>query len=202
MNTSLLSTQLTNKLKALERVRQRAELQYQKKKIFKSDLEYMYAGIFIKMTNHFEVFLENLYFGHMTNSLKGSSAPVKTFYSFKNRNLAFKIVKGEQPFIKWMPFENLVQMSQIHFKSEFPFRLLTQADKEILNRISTIRNAIAHTSPASIEKLEKKILNQTRLKPHERNAIGYLRSSYTITPLTSRYQELSDAMSVIAQKLC
>ena len=82
-----------------------------------------------------------------------------------------------------------------------PFVQLKNHDKEMLNKISSIRNSLAHSSVFSKELFNKKVVGNLTLPPRERTPVGFLRSNFRATPKTTQFEALITEMARMGNKL-
>jgi hypothetical protein len=71
-----------------------------------------------------------------------------------------------------------------------------------MNRITTIRNAIAHQSTHAIKQFENKVTAGLTLLPQERKPAGFLRSLLRVSPRQTRFEFYVNELGRIATAIC
>lgn len=166
-----------------------------------SDIEHSYAGLYMELFTEFESLLEELFFGlyngtyfsrHYTINRKSRISPVSEIQP---------IVYGGKAYVNWLPYkENTLKRAKIYFDLGGPFQHLSSGDVQLISNYHIIRNAIAHKSPNSLDKLNT-IIAGLPLLPREKTPTGYLRSIPSGTG-QNQFQIAVSELKVLANRLC
>jgi len=114
---------------------------------------------------------------------------------------ARKIVFSGKKYLYWLPYDYTLQRAKIYFSTSFPFDVLERGDKEYLEKIITIRNALAHRSNHSKKQFNEKVIDSTNLLPQEKTPSGFLRAILSLTPQPTTYFETYlDKLAKISKK--
>ena len=201
MEQKLLKS-LSYKLRHIEFSRLRVESLFREKVIVKRDLDVAYSGLVINAVTAFENYLEELFFLIMSGkvSFHRDARPIARSISKLSKKDIRSLVLGDNKYINWLPYDLTVKRSLAYLIEGNPFKKLKDQDTESLNKIAKIRNAIAHSSPFSVESF-RKLTSDATLPPRERTPIGYLRSVYRTSPTTIQFQSLTAEIIRMSNKL-
>jgi hypothetical protein len=83
-----------------------------------------------------------------------------------------------------------------------PFCDLLPGDRQTIETITTIRNAIAHSSPHAMKEFRTKVISSLSLLPGERSPAGFLRSQARAVPAQDRLELFVAELGRIAKGLC
>ena len=186
----------------MEKTRTKLEKLKSQHIIVRRDIEQIYSGIFLEVICSFENFIENLFIGLLVGRLIHGSPEIIPRVNFKSDRVARDIVLGGMNYVDWFPYRLTEKRAKAFFRRGLPFTVLDKNDKEKLENILYIRNAISHKSTHAIRTCEKKVIGSQILMPRERTTSGYLRGIFRIFPIQSRYENLITEISRIAMKLC
>lgn len=196
-----LSARFLGHLNYLEKTRLRMEALYAQNHIVRRDIEQVYSGLYIEAISSLETYIEKLFLGLLVGNVIHNSNKVYPRISFRSHSIARDVVYGGRQYVDWFPYYRTEMRANAFFRNGFPFTLLDKADKNRIENIFCIRNAIAHKSNYSLKKFEKEIIGSSILMPRERTPVGYLRSRFRIAPLQTRYEQLISNISYIAVKI-
>lgn len=177
------------------------EALYAQNHIVRRDIEQVYSGLYIEAISSLETYIEKLFLGLLVGNVIHNSNKVYPRISFRSHSIARDVVYGGRQYVDWFPYYRTEMRANAFFRNGFPFTLLDKADKNRIENIFCIRNAIAHKSNYSLKKFEKEIIGSSILMPRERTPVGYLRSRFRIAPLQTRYEQLISNISYIAVKI-
>lgn len=181
-----LTAQLQTRYRMLECTRLRIEKLYQENSIIARDLKSLYSGLFINIVTEFEGFLEDQFIPY----LSGCSTSAKPRVKIQPKSVAYDILRGERSYVDWLPYRYLTKRADRFFEDGHAFSNLDRDEKRILDKISIIRNAIAHNSAHANELFKKEILVDVHLRPKEKNPIEYLRKSFQQNIVYFQYYSL------------
>lgn len=200
--TLIFFNKFVGHLKYMEKTRTKLEKLKSQRIIVKRDIEQIYSGLFLDVICSFEDFIENLFIGLLVGRLIHSSPNIIPRVNFKSDRVARDVVLGGMNYVDWFPYRLTEKRAKAFFRRGLPFTMLDRNDKEKLENILYIRNAIAHKSTHAMRMFEIKVIGSQILMPRERTPSGYLRGIFRISPIQSRYENLIAEISRIAMKLC
>jgi|SRR5665213_1798830 len=141
-----------------------------------SDIEHVYAGLFMELFTDFEALLEELFFGLLNGQLFTRTYPVIKKATISPITELKRIVFGGKAYVNWLPYaEQTLLRAKLYIDSGEPFCRLTTLDINKISNYHVIRNAIAHKSENSLDKFNF-IIASLPLLPAEKTPTGYLRS--------------------------
>ena len=199
-NAPLLASELVGHLRRLDSTRRKLEGLFTAGNIKRHDIEQVYVGLYLDAIVSFERFVEELFLGYLSGRIL-TSAQVHPRVTFASNMVARDIVLSGKSYVDWFPYDHTIKRSNAFFRAGMPFTILDKADKNLIDSLMKIRNAMAHKSSHSIKIFEKDILGSLSLTGKERTPPGYLRSIFRTSPDQTRYENLIIEMAVIAQKL-
>ena len=195
-----VSDRLTAHLRTLEQSRERLERLLDAGHVKRPDITLFYEGIFLKTITSLESSLEELFIGLLTGGIE-PPLDVNPRAQFKSPVVARDITFGGRAYVDWLPYSHTEKRANAFFRGGRPFSRLEHDDKKQLERMLTIRNAVAHQSRAARNKFNR-VIASTPLLPAERTPAGYLRSVFASTPRRRQYQDIAGTCSLLARKIC
>lgn len=166
-----------------------------------TDIQHLYAGLYLELFTEFESLLEELFFGlyngtffsrHYTINRKSRISPISEIQP---------IVYGGKAYVNWLPYkENTLKRAKLYFDLGEPFCQLSNGEIQLISNYHIIRNAIAHKSPNSLNKFNN-IIAGLPLLPREKTPTGYLRSIPSGTG-QNQFQIAVGELRMLANKLC
>jgi hypothetical protein len=186
----------------LEYTRVKSEKLFSAHYLTRRDIEQIYKGLFLEAFCFFEQFIENLFVGLVVSKYSHSSAKIVPGLVLRSSNIARDIIFGGKKYVDWLPYHWTEQRALAFFLNGIPFSKLKKADKDTLEQLCYIRNAIAHKSQHSKEVFEQKIISSLSLTPRDSNPAPYLRTVFRISPKQTRYEDCIFQMAQIALVLC
>ena len=157
--------------------------------------------MYLRAVTTFERFLEDLFFGLITESII-SSRTVHPRVTFRSTVIARDVVFSGKSYVDWIPYDQTVKRGKAFLRSGRPFTTLDTVDKKAIERMVIIRNAVAHKSDAANERFLKEVIGSTAMLSSEKTPAGYLRAVFRISPKQTHYEEIVTTSMVIAKKLC
>lgn len=109
---------------------------------------------------------------------------------------------GGRSYVDWLPYHHTEKRAEAFFRGGAPFCVFDNSDKRELERIVTIRNAVAHQSRDARQKFENKVIGAVPVLAAERTPSGYLRSVFRTAPAQTRYEEIANTLAILARKIC
>lgn len=193
---------LHRKFKTLDRIRNKQESLFKKCCLNKRDIEEVYSAVFLNAVVSFEALIEQLFIGLLAGQIEHSKYNVKAKICVRNSVVARELVCLTKNYFSWLPFENTQNIAPVFFSGGRPFSFLDSEDRKKIKKCLCLRNAIAHQSEHALNRFKKEVINGVTLMPRERNPKSFLRSQFSSSPVTVRYQVLIGDLLVIARKLC
>ena len=196
------ANQFIGHLRYIEPTRTKMENLVYNGKIVRRDIEQIYKGLYLEAVCSFERFLEDLFLGLLVCRLKHPSSTVVPRVTFKSDTVARDVVTGGNRYVDWLPYFHTQHRADAFFRNGLPFTFLDSRDKQTIDQICYIRNAIAHKSNYANKLFIDKVIANIPISPRDRTPAGFLRSRFRIAPVQTRYENLIIEMSLIAWKLC
>ena len=199
--TTALSDDFTARLRTFERARAKFERLLLSGLVTRHDVCLFYEGIFLRTVTSFEGLLEELFVGLLTGAI--TPAPnVRPRVTFRSPSVARDVMLGGKAYVDWLPYRYTEKRAKAFFRAGEPFSNLTKPEKKSLERMLTIRNAVAHQSRSARKKLEDEVIGTSPLLPAERTPAGFLRSVFRATPPQTQYEDIAATCAQLARKLC
>lgn len=189
-------------LNYLESTRTKTETLMYNGEIVRRDIEQIYKGLYLEVVCSFEHFLEDLFIRLLTGRCRHPSSSVVPRVTFKSSKVARDVVLGGHNYVDWLPYNHTQQRANAFFRNGLPFTLLESRDKQIIDQICHIRNAIAHQSNHAKKQFDDKVIGTIPITPRDRTPAAFLRSKFRISPVQTRYENLLIEMAGMAIKLC
>jgi hypothetical protein len=122
--------------------------------------------------------------------------------TFRSPAVARDVILGGRAYVDWLPYHFAEKRAAAFFRRGQPFCNLGKDEKKSLERILTIRHAVAHQSRAARRKFEDEVIGTAPLLRAERTPAGFLRSVFRVTPPQTKYEDISATCALLARKLC
>lgn len=197
---NIVGKSLISYLESLEITRRKVETAFSNNHISKRDIEKIYDGLYLNAIGSFENFLEELFFGLLSNKLTVSRA-IRPRVTFTSVHAIRKVLLGKNDYLKWLPYNLTINMAGIYFFGKTPFICLENKEIEDLQKMVWVRNAVAHKSPYAMKKFEKHVIGGLTLPPSEKNPSGFLRGNFRVSPLQTRYEDYINSIAQIVTKI-
>ncbi len=197
-----LARDFSAKLALLEQTRVKVENLLQQGHLSQSDIEAVYAGLFIDAFTEFEALVECLFLGLFDHSLRSKIQPTTPLFRVTPKSFSRAVVFDGDSYVDWLPVQDkAIPRAKRFLTGGLPFANLALAEKQDLKNAHLLRNALAHRSDAATKNFLSSI-NQQALLPHEKTPRGYLRSCPQGPTGPTQFGIKMNMLSVIAQKLC
>lgn len=201
-STQQLADQLVSHIKYIELTRVKSEALFLSRSMVYRDISFVYSGLFLELVTSFEKFLEDLFVGILSKSLIHPSAKVYPRVTFNSALVCRDVMTGGKDYVDWLPYDYTLKRAKAYFRNGLPFSTLTKAEKQSIQKMSWVRNAIAHKSRYSNSKFTENVLNGLLLTSKEQNPVGYLRSIYINYPNPQRrFEEIVSEITSISNRL-
>lgn len=167
-----------------------------------SDIEQVYAGLYLDIFTDFEAMIEDLFIGLLSGQLYSQTHTVSRNVKVKPASMAQKVLFADRTYLDWLPYnERTIPRAKLYFDNGMPFTVLNATDTSKLSEYYTIRNALAHKSNSALKKFQN-IISSFALLPHEKFPSGYLRSKPYSPSTQTQYQIAVLELEGIAKRLC
>lgn len=184
-------------LRTLEITRKKIDRLYSQGLLVRRDVERVYEGLYLDAITSLEASIEDLFIRIVTGQSLPTGVVVRV--SFNSSQVARDVMLGgERRYLDWFPYNRTEKRAKAFLRGGRPFTQLSTADKNVLEEMLTIRNAIAHKSPHSRKRFEDFVANFPLIS-RERTPAGFLRSKINVA--TARYQYYASEMIRIIQLL-
>ena len=201
-STFMCACNFIGHLRYLDPTRLKMETLLGKGIIVRRDIEQIYNGLYLDAVCSFERFLEVLFIGLLVGRFNHPSSHVIPRVTFKSDMVARDVVVGGNRYVDWLPYDRTEQRAKAFFRNGLPFTSFQSQDKQLIEQIFYIRNAIAHKSNYSKKIFERHVIGSISIAPRDRNPAGFLRTKFRISPVQTHYENLIVQMANIAIKLC
>ncbi len=196
-----ISDDFANRLRKFERSRAKLERLLLRRHVTRDDVSLFYEGILVRTVKSFESLMEELFLGLLTGGIT-CSPRIHPRVTFRSVAIARDVMLGGKAYVDWLPYHYTERRANAFFRRGLPFCGLDKADVKSLDRILTIRNAVAHQSLAARRKFENEVIGSTPLLPAERTPAGFLRSVFSGPPPKTQYEDIAGTCAILARKLC
>ncbi|MCA8910772.1 MAG: hypothetical protein KDB82_03640 [Planctomycetes bacterium] len=152
---------------------------YRRRMISENDVERAYSGAFILFYSQFETAFENLFLGLVSGRLASQQPAVKSLVKVKSDAVLRRATLGGRSYFDWFPFGAEAKRRVRGFLSRGkPFTDVTKADRSFMEEVTTLRNAIAHSSHHARKRFKDVFVEGVHLLPRQRRPAGYLRGNH------------------------
>lgn len=200
-----ISKELISHLANIEKTRKKSEELLRNGILANRDVNVLYSGLFLEAVGSFERFIEDLFTDLLSKQVSHPSKKVKPKTFFKSALIAKDVLLNDRLYLDWLPYKkHTAKRARRFFKNGLPFTGLDNAIdtntqpsidnkvEKITEKISIIRNALAHKSAHSLRSFQREIISSSSaLRSREKNPIGYLRGVHSSHPIvTTRYEQI------------
>jgi hypothetical protein len=196
-----ISNDFTARLRMFERARAKLERLLLSGHVTRHDVNLFYEGIFLRTVTSFEALMEELFVGLLTGGIT-PGRNVHPRVTFQSAAVARDVMLGGKAYVDWLPYHYTDKRASAFFRGGQPFSNLDKAERKSLERMLTIRHAVAHQSRAARRKFEDEVIGAAPLLPGERTPAGFLRSVFRVMPPQTQYEDIAGTCALLARKLC
>ena len=197
-SAAALLQRLGRRLDSLRKVRRSSDLAAGVRAIRGVDRDHMYESTFLQAVSAFETFQEELFYSSLLN--RSDIRKVEPTVSFRNRVEAERaLLAGEnRGFLSWSSTAQNITRAEIFLVGGRPFSRLRRrgSDLRVLDTVTRVRNAIAHTSGSAIDRFRS--LAKGGLMSKMRTPAGYLQSA---SGTATQHEVLLDELERLAKAL-
>src|SRR5947199_4623387 len=163
------------RIQHLEFTRARMEQLHTRDIIVQRDIDSVYEALFLRAVVSFEAFLEDLFFAILSGRAKYARGRIRLRMKASNAEALRDILLQGDKYMEWLPFPRTEERARLYLHDGQPFTAIDDGAKSTLKTITTIRNAIAHSSDHAIDQFNKLVVGNQALLPSEKRPSGYLR---------------------------
>ena len=161
------------------------------------DAERAYTGGFLEFHAFSERAIEKLFIGLLQGSLRSADSTVRSKVRVLSRAVAADIVKGDRPYVDWLPYSRYtVPRAHAFFTGGRPFDRLSSDDISALEESGIIRNALAHQSATALRRFRRYCVDGKALPPSQSRPGGYLRGFHAVGQTRMNYH-LAQTISIM-----
>jgi hypothetical protein len=185
---------------------------FSSKELVRRDIEQVYKGLYIDAFTSLEQSIETLFIGLLVGNIAPNSNQVRPKVMFDSYQTARSVVYAGRPYVDWLPYEKTEDRAKIFFRGGKPFSCLSKqqiskhqlSDRQKLQRLQYVRNAIAHKSKYSVRVFENKVIDGRPINySYEKRPAGFMRVTYRNNPAQTWYElfvsEMVDVLRTIAE---
>jgi hypothetical protein len=196
-----ISDDFANRLRRFERSRAKLERLLLRGHVTRHDVSLFYEGIFLRTVTSFEGLLEELFISLLIGGVK-AAPKIHPRVTFRSAAIARDVMLGGKAYVDWLPYQHTEKRANAFFRGGLPFCGLDKTEVKSLDRILTIRHAVAHQSRAARRRFENEVIGLAPLLPTERTPAGFLRSVFSGPPPKTQYEDIAGTCAILARKLC
>jgi hypothetical protein len=199
---STLAANYSASIKSLETTRSKVEALLLRSEMTDTDIEQVYAGLFVTAFTEFEALIEDVFLGILEGTHASANQTTKRRVEIVPISLAREILFEGKKYLDWLPLDQHTEKRAERFLNNGePFSKLADGDKNHVHRLHLLRNAVAHKSDSAKKKFEDCLQGFTLL-PQEKTPTGFLRSKPQGPSGLNQYQISVVELESIARKLC
>jgi hypothetical protein len=197
----LVFKHLARHFRRLDSTRLKCERLFSGTSLSRRDIEQVYVGLYLDAIVSFERFIETVFIGYLAGTIIPQSSRIAPRVSLRSESTSRDVVQGGNSYVDWFPYRLTEKRAEAFFTKGMPFCGLEKAEKKTIEHLFIIRNVIAHKSAHSTKLFEREVIGSLPLSGRERIPAAYLRGTFRISPVQTRYENLVGEMASIAQKL-
>ncbi|PKI00275.1 hypothetical protein [Glaciecola sp. 33A] len=118
------------------------------------DVEFIVTSAFLKLFIAWEGFLENSVVAYLTGEASLGGNMITKYANPIDVEHAHKILIGTQKYVDWANIDNVNKIASIYFEEGEPFKTALNSISTDLSDLRVIRNASAHISSTTQNKLD------------------------------------------------
>lgn len=147
----------------------------------RGDIERVYAGGFLAFHTYLESSIERLFVGLLVGRFVSQYSTVRPLINVSVDNVAYRIVRGERGYAAWLPYKRYtVRRAKAFFSRGKPFTDLANPQIKVFDRLTILRNALAHDSYSTRREFRLTFTEGKALPPDELRPSGYLRGLHAV----------------------
>ena len=199
--SSRVAKDVASRARGLQWYLRRVESLHTSNSLSKKDVERIYGGSFLEFHAFLELSIEGLFIGLLKGRLLSSHSSVRPLVTVKSNAAASAIVRGDRPYVDWLPYDRYTKRrAKAFFSGGRPFTFLDRPDISAFDDACLIRNALAHQSGTALRRFRENLVEGKNLPRDERHPTAYLRGFHTIGQTRMVY--MLGVLVQVMRKLC
>lgn len=187
------------RIKTIESLRSKQIKLKNKGLITQRDLDRLYEASFLMVFNAFEYFVEEQFFCLLMGK-QYCNRRVRPLIQVNSLKTARQVVFDGKSYKKFLPLNNLKDISSIYFYKGYPFVDFSLTDSQNVMICKNTRNLIAHGSQSAKKTFITKVVASTSVGNSVSTAAAFLQHRHSGTQnfyesLTSRLIDISNKLS-------
>jgi hypothetical protein len=182
-SASSVTDRLQSEGRGLQLYVSRLERLHANGEVFKADLERAYSGAYLLFFASLERALEKLFLGVLTDDLSFGTRGVRSLIQVPSEIVARQVVAGDRAYADWLPYDRRTRpRARALLSGGRPFEGLSKDDRQFLEQMGYVRNALAHGSRHALGRFRSEVIYggpiPQSLPPGQRYPASYLRGSH------------------------
>lgn len=143
------------------------------------DLLFAYSGALLTFHSFTENSIEELFLGLVAGRLQHGDRRVRSLVEIRSPVTVRRVVFGARSYADWLPYNrHTIPRAEAFLSSGRPFSELPKQDRNHLDDMTILRNALAHQSSHAEKQFKMKFTSSKPLTPVQRKPPGYLRGQH------------------------
>jgi hypothetical protein len=143
------------------------------------DLLLAYGGALLTFHSFTENSIEQLFLGLVAGRLQHGDRRVRSLVEIKSATTVRKVVFGARSYADWLPYNRYtLPRAEAFLSAGRPFTGLAKPDRNHLDDMTVLRNALAHQSSHAETQFHSRFTSGKALTPVQRKPPGYLRGQH------------------------
>lgn len=198
--SSVVSDAAASRARGIALYINRCENLYARRELSRTDLHRTYAGAYLSFYTYVERSIERLFLGLLVDRYVMSQADVRPLVTVRSDKVARNIVSGERSYADWIPYDLTRRRAKAFLSGGRPFSSTGSTDRKVFERMSLVRNAIAHDSAHALKIFRSEFVDGRALPPEQHKPPGYLRGQHAVNQTRLDYM-FAEAVAVLG-RLC
>ena len=177
----------------------RLERLHSEGRLSRGDVARAHAGALLGFYTFTEQSIERLFLGILMGRF-ATSGGATALVRIKSEVVARSVVSGGRRYVDWLPYEHSRKRAEAFFSTGRPFADLSPADTAAFERLTIIRNAIAHQSTFAAKRFKRVFVEGRALPPDQQGPIGYLMGQHR--PGVTRFENTLAEVVLAFSRLC
>jgi hypothetical protein len=169
-------------------------------KLSDRDVTRAYEGAFLGLYTDLERHLEQLFIGLVMDRYTVTGANVRPLIKIRSEVVVRQVVAAGQRYTDWLPYRHIDKRAPAFLAGGRPFDRIDRGDRQVLERMAWIRNAVAHRSSHAVKVFRSNLAEGKGLPPDQRTPAGYLRGQHA--PGQTRIEYFMALSVNLVSKLC
>lgn len=162
------------------------------------------AGVeaaFLEMFKEWEELLEGCTLAFMCGRLRCDLASIAGRVVAVDEEAARNVLYQERAYAEWTNIESVFVRWLALFGAGNALESAVKPAQSDLKQMATVRNAIAHRSPAAVDKFKRLVQGQVGGRPRLGRPAAFLATAYPADPTRTFFDRYADVIEVAGQRL-